>query len=199
MLLNLLQSLHRGWNAAVSFFRLLLPRCLGLRIGSGVRVGSGIEWPLGNARNIELGNHVSLGKRGWFYVPLNNRAAKIQIGSGTSVGNDFVITANNSIYIGRDCLLSYRVTVMDHSHVTGADVGPVTSGLTAGQPVTIGDKCFVGCNVVIMPGVKLGANCVIGANSVVTKSFEAGSIIAGAPAKLLRSIVSGKSPTPVHE
>ena len=159
-----------------------------MRTGCGVRVGGGTEWPLGNVRNIEIGDNVSLGGRGWFYLPLNNRAAKIKIGSGTSVGNDFVITSNGSIEIGRDCLLSYRVTVMDHSHVTGAGVAPVSSGLTDAKPISIGDKCFIGCNVVIMPGVKLGENCVVGANSVVTKSFEAGSVIAGAPAKLLRSI-----------
>ena len=187
-MVNLIRSLLSIWNGLKSFFRLLLPRMLGLRTGNGVGVGGGIEWPLGNVANIQLGEKVSLGKRGWFYLPLNNRAAKIKIGSGTSVGNDFVITANNAIEIGSDCLLSYRVTVMDHAHVTGAGIGPVTSGLTQGEPVSIGDKCFVGCNVVIMPGVKLGDNCVVGANSVVTKSFEAGSVIAGAPAKLLRQI-----------
>ena len=188
-MLNLLRSLHSGWHGAVSFFRLLVPRCLGLRTGRGVRVGGGIEWPLGNVCNLAVGDRVSLGKRGWFYLPLNNRSAKIQIGSGTSVGNDFVITANRAIEIGRDCLLSYRVTVMDHSHVTGPGIGPVTSGLTPGEPVSIGDRCFLGCNVVIMPGVKLGANCIVGANSVVTKSFEAGSVIAGAPARVVRVIV----------
>jgi lipopolysaccharide O-acetyltransferase len=192
-MVNFLRSLHGAWNGLVSFFRLLLPRLLGLRTGGGVRAGGGIEWPLGNVRNIELGDNVSLGKRGWFYLPLNNRQAKIEIGSGTSVGNDFVITANHSVQIGRDCLLSYRVTVMDHSHVTGAGIGPVTSGLTPGQPVNIGDKCFLGCNVVIMPGVKLGANCIVGANSVVTKSFEAGSVIAGTPARLLRNLGTKQS------
>ncbi len=183
-----LRSLLNAWNGLLSFLRLLLPRVLGLRTGGGVRVGGGIEWPLGNARNLELGAKVGLGKRGWFYLPLHNRQAKIRIGSGTSVGNDFVITANHSVEIGRDCLLSYRVTVMDHAHVTGVGIAPVTSGLTPGQPVSIGDKCFLGCNVVIMPGVKLGANCIVGANAVVTKSFAAGSVIAGAPAKLLRTI-----------
>jgi acetyltransferase-like isoleucine patch superfamily enzyme len=188
IMVNLLRSIHGAWNGLVSFFRLLLPRLLGLRTGGGVRVGGGIEWPLGNVRNLRLGEKVSLGKRGWFYLPLNNRQATIDIGAGSSVGNDFVITANRRIQIGRDCLLSYRVTVMDHSHVVGAGVAPVTSGLTEGKPVTIGDKCFLGCNVVIMPGVTLGENCVVGANSVVTQSFEAGSVIAGAPARLLRRI-----------
>lgn len=194
MLVNLLRGVHRAWHGTVSFFRLLLPRCLGLRTGSGVHVGGGIEWPLGNVRNMQVGDHVILGKRGWFYLPLNNRQAKIRIGSGTAVGNDFVITSNEFIEIGSDCLLSYRVTVMDHSHITGLGIAPTTSGLTPGQPISIGDKCFIGCNVVIMPGVKLGANCVVGANSVVTKSFEAGSIIAGTPARLLRQMSSTLKP-----
>ena len=188
MLVKLLRNLLGAWNGFLSFFRLAKPRLVGLRTGSNVRVGGGIEWPLGNVRNMQIGDNVSLGARGWFYIPLNNRQAKIEIGSGTAIGNDFVITANASIEIGCNCLLSYRVTVMDHSHVTGAGVAPVTSGLTEGKPVSIGDKCFLGCNVVIMPGVKLGENCVVGANSVVTKSFDAGSVIAGAPAKLLRSL-----------
>jgi len=193
MLVNLLRKLHRAWYATVSFFRLLLPRCLGLRTGSGVSVGPGVEWPLGNLRNLRLGDRVSLGKRGWFYLPLNNRQAAIRIGAGTAIGNDFVITANQSIEIGSHCLLSYRVSVMDHSHVAGPGIDPVTSGLTAGQPVVIGDKCFIGCNVAIMPGVRLGPNCVVGANSVVTQSFDAGSIIAGAPARLLRTISTDKA------
>jgi len=177
----------------VSFFRLLKPRIFGLRTGKAMQVGAGVEWPLGNVRNLQVGDNVSLGKRGWFYLPLSNRKATIKIGSGTSIGNDFVITANSSIRIGSECLLSYRVTVMDHSHATGPGIGPVTSGLTEGKPVSIGDRCFLGCNVVIMPGVQLGENCVVGANSVVTKSFEPGSVIAGSPARLLRSLSAGKS------
>jgi lipopolysaccharide O-acetyltransferase len=188
MLVKLLRSLLDLRNGVVSFIRLMIPRLCGLRTGARVRVGSGIEWPLGNVRNLQVGDNVSLGKRGWFYIPLNNRTAKIQIGSGTAIGNDFVITSNQEIQIGRDCLLSYRVTVMDHSHATGPGVAPVSSGLTEAKPISIGDKCFLGCNVVVMPGVKLGDNCVVGANSVVTKSFEAGSVIAGTPAKLLRSM-----------
>jgi acetyltransferase-like isoleucine patch superfamily enzyme len=195
MIVKVLRNLHGGWLFLLSFFRLFLPRCLGLRTGCSVRVGHGIEWPLGNMRNIELCDNVRLGKRGWFYLPLNNRKAKIHIGSRTEIGNEFVIASHDSIHIGADCLISFRVTVMDQTHVAGWGVNPVTSGTTVPSPVKIGDRCYVGCGVVIMAGVELGANCVIGANSVVTKSFEAGSVVAGAPARLLRKFSSPSTPS----
>ena len=188
MFVKLLRNLHGAWNGLLSFFRLLKPRMLGLRTGRKVCAGGGIEWPLGNVRNIQVGDQVSLGKRGWFYLPLNNRQAKIQIGSGTAIGNDFVISANNAIWIGNNCLISYRVSILDHSHVTGWGVKPTTSGLTPGQPIKIEDGCFIGCGAVIHPGVVLGPNCIVEANSVVMRSFPAGSVVSGSPARLLRLI-----------
>ena len=187
---TVLRDLHRLWNRSVSSFRLLKPRLVGLRTGRNTCVGGGIEWPLGNVRNIHIGNNVSLGKRGWFYIPLNNRQAKIRIGSGTAIGNDFVITANNDVQIGSDCLISFRVSIMDHSHVTGWRISPTTSGLTAGNPIKINDRCFIGCGSVIHPGVELGANCIVEANSVVMRSFPAGSVVSGSPARLLRLIAA---------
>ena len=75
--------------------------------------------------------------------------------------------------------------------------GPVlvetgTDRETQGEPILIGDDCFIGCGAVILHGVKLGKNCIVGANSVVTKSFEDYSVIAGSPAKLLRTMASEK-------
>ena len=55
------------------------------------------------------------------------------------------------------------------------------------KPVIIGDNVWLGANVTILPQVELGNNVVVGAGSVVTKSFPANSIIAGNPAKLIKS------------
>jgi acetyltransferase-like isoleucine patch superfamily enzyme len=186
MLVKLLRDLHGAWNGLLSGIRLAVPRLLGLRTGARVRAGGGIEWPLGNVRNIHIGDGVSLGKRGWFYLPLNNREAQIQIGSGTAVGNDFVISSNGSICIGNDCLISYRVSILDHTHVTGGGTDPTKSGLTPGKAIKIGDGSFIGCGAVIHPGVELGPNCIVEANSVVMRSFPAGSVLSGSPARLLR-------------
>ena len=50
------------------------------------------------------------------------------------------------------------------------------------KPVYIGDDCWIGRRVIILPGVKIGKGCIIGAGAVVTKSFPDYSIIAGNPA-----------------
>jgi len=57
------------------------------------------------------------------------------------------------------------------------------------EPVDIGDDCWLGANVIVLPGVKLGKHTIVGAGSVVTKSFEDGfCVIAGVPARVIRRI-----------
>ena len=51
----------------------------------------------------------------------------------------------------------------------------------------IGANCFIGGRSLILPGVEIGDNCVVGAGSIVTKSVPPGSIVAGNPARIIRS------------
>ena len=54
-------------------------------------------------------------------------------------------------------------------------------------PVLIKQGCWIGQNVVIMPGVTVGELSIIGANSVVTKSIPDRSIAIGAPAQVIKT------------
>lgn len=54
----------------------------------------------------------------------------------------------------------------------------------------IGENCFIGGRSLILPGVEIGDHCIVGAGSVVTKSVPSGSIVAGNPAKTIRSGVT---------
>lgn len=55
-------------------------------------------------------------------------------------------------------------------------------------PVTIEDNCWIGANVTICPGVKIGKNSVIGAGSVVIHDIPENSVAAGNPCKVIRQI-----------
>ncbi len=51
----------------------------------------------------------------------------------------------------------------------------------------IGKNCFVGAKAIVMPGVRVGDYCIVGSGAVVTKDVPSGSIVAGNPAKVIRS------------
>lgn len=89
---------------------------------------------------------------------------KISIGKGTYIaGNVGIITANHD------------PSDLDN-HVDGKDV-------------IIGEKCWIGMNCVVLPGVTLGDHTIVGAGAVVTKSFKDGyCVIAGNPAKKIKDI-----------
>jgi len=55
------------------------------------------------------------------------------------------------------------------------------------KPVTIKEKCYIGCNTTILPGIIIEKNSVVGAGSVVTRDVDKNTIIAGNPAKFLKN------------
>lgn len=79
----------------------------------------------------------------------------------------------------------------------GPNVGLITSNhdinnpekRMCGKDIILGEKCWIGMNSIILPGVVLGPHTTVGAGSVVTKSFEEGyCVIAGNPAKIIKYI-----------
>ena len=130
-----------------------------------------------------------MGRNAWLDISRETKDGKIFIDDGTQIGRNVVISACKKIYIGKKCLLSYNVSLMDHDHnVLNPDISPLESGITDGREVIIGDECFIGAHSFILKGVRLGKHSVVGANSVVTNSFPAYSVIAGNPARLIKTL-----------
>lgn len=97
----------------------------------------------------------------------------------------------NSISIGEGTMIASRVYISDHFHgaVTKEDIGvPVAIRPLMSKPVKIGKNVWIGEGASILPGVTLGDNVIVGANAVVTHSFPENSVIAGCPARLIRSL-----------
>jgi acetyltransferase-like isoleucine patch superfamily enzyme len=137
-------------------------------------------------RNIELGSGVVIQRRSVLATRGNGR---LVVGPGTRIGSDAVISVGQEVRLGSKVLIAARCYISDINHdFTDARLPILDQGITAARPVHIGDGSWLGINVCIMPGVTLGTNCVVGANSVVTGSFPDRSVVAGVPARLLKSI-----------
>lgn len=54
----------------------------------------------------------------------------------------------------------------------------------------IGERCFIGANAIIMPGVKVGDEVIVGSGAVVTKDVPSNCIVAGNPARILKEKIT---------
>ncbi|KAJ5440097.1 uncharacterized protein N7458_011095 [Penicillium daleae] len=133
-----------------------------------------------------------------------------QVGEGSFVEPPFRPDYGCNVIIGRDCFINWNLSILDTSLVIigdrvqmGPNVGIYTAGhetsilsrrkyIEFGHPVKIGDDCWIGGNVVILPGVTIGEGCTIGASSVVTKDIPPFSVAVGSPCKVIKTIPSAE-------
>jgi acetyltransferase-like isoleucine patch superfamily enzyme len=171
-----------------AYLNTLPAKVKGMKIGKNSYLGPGYDFLGVQLKNIIINNNVQIGRSAWLQTI---EKGEIEIGDNTNIGRRAVISAKKAVNIGKDCLLSYNVSILDHDHlVQDKNITPVAGKLTEGEAIIIGDECFIGANSCILKGVKLGKHCVVGANSVVTKSFDEYSVIAGNPAKFIKKITS---------
>jgi acetyltransferase-like isoleucine patch superfamily enzyme len=97
--------------------------------------------------------------------------------------NLYVQNYNASVSLGRGTYIGPNVGLITANH----NFDDLDSHGDA-KDIEIGERCWIGMNSVIMPGVTLGKQTIVGAGSIVTKSFPEGRcLIAGAPARILKN------------
>ncbi len=122
----------------------------------------------------------------------------VRIGERTFVGASTFVCAE-TIEIGSDVLISWGCTIVDHnSHALAwkdrrRDVENWYAGTKNWAPVEsaavrIGNKAWIGFNVIVLKGVTIGEGAIIGAGSVVTRDVAAFTIVAGNPARPIREL-----------
>lgn len=128
-----------------------------------------------------------------------NKYYGINIGYGTYGGCFDTSKIRSKVSFGNYCSIATNVTILTANHLVSLfTTHPILyensfAGCKAPYElkrtdISIGNDVWIGCNVVILPSVrKIGNGAIIGAGSVVTKDVQPYSIVAGNPAKLIRT------------
>jgi len=119
--------------------------------------------------------------------PIQTFDPKITIGNRVTSSGGLTIAAMCDITVEDDVMFALNILISDGLHGYETAEEPYKfQPMGHIAPVTIKRGCWIGQNVVIMPGVTIGELSIIGANSVVTRSIPARSIAVGAPAKVIK-------------
>ncbi|WP_084142688.1 acyltransferase [Cellulomonas cellasea] len=104
------------------------------------------------------------------------------IGHHTIVGDHAFLDSRRGLTIGNNVNIASELRVWTAEHDVDVPGLPTT-----GAPVTIGDLCFIGSRVTILPGVTIGEGVVVGAGAVVTKDLPPWTVCFGVPARPVRA------------
>lgn len=130
-----------------------------------------------------------------------------KMGVNTAIMSGFTIRGPKGISIGSNCVVNYRcsidgtggleigdnvmlgpgVVIISASHKTDRIDIPINQQGYYKKKVVVGDDVWIGVNAIVLPGVTIGKGAVVGAGAVVTKNVEPYAIVAGVPAKKIKS------------
>ena len=115
---------------------------------------------------------------------MRNRATKYR--DDADLTSSLVILDCALVRIGNRVMFGPFVSIFAATHET--EVQSRRDGIEYARSVTIGDDCWIGGNVTIMPGVTIGKGCTVAASSVVTRDIPDFSVAMGSPARVVKKV-----------
>jgi acetyltransferase-like isoleucine patch superfamily enzyme len=161
-----------------------------LQVGYNTIIEDGAEINCLSLQGITLGNRVTIGKYA-IIRPSNIYGGPIgeglTMGDNSNIGPYNYIGCSGKITIGNNVMLAPRVSIYAENHVFDHPEILIRDQGVEKKEVIIEDDCWIAANSILLAGVTIGKGSVVAAGSVVTENVPAYSVVAGIPAKFIKS------------
>lgn len=142
-----------------------------------------------STNGIHLGDHISIARDSILFCTgiISQKGTGIIIGNNTGISARAYLAGQGGITIGSNVIMGPNVQIFSENHnFPDLALNIKEQGVTR-NAVIIENNCWIGASAIILAGVSIGDGCVVAAGSVVTRSIPANSIVAGVPAKVIKS------------
>ena len=170
---------HERFQRLLGKLRILHFRLLGVKIGSGCHIESGVKI----RGTVEIGDRTSIGAYSYLSAALGG---SLVIGSDCHIGKlNQLGSGGGAVTIGDHCIFAAYVQITDAIHEFRDKELRIMASPVIASPVAIGANVWLGSGAMVMTGVTVGEGAVIGAQSLVRESIPALAIAVGTPARVV--------------
>jgi acetyltransferase-like isoleucine patch superfamily enzyme len=159
-------------------------------VGSGLLLYEDMPKFLGSLE-VVLGNRVTLsGDQVWMSGG-SGKTNRLVVGDDTYLGHALQVISGSTVTIGKHVLIANRVVLNGFS---GHPLDPIRRAagdppeVTATAPITIEDYVWIANDATVLPGVTIGRGAVVASGAVVTQDVPELAVVAGVPARVIRTL-----------
>ena len=143
----------------------------------------GVKFEIGRDACVKLGRWSWIGHR----CKIRVHEGEFSLGAKSVMGQECTVSAYQHVAIGRECIIADRVMMIDFDHGMVETERPIREQGIYKRNVDVGHNVWIGYGACLLRGVSVGENSVIGTSAVVTANVPANAVVAGIPARLIRT------------
>ncbi|MFI7388171.1 acyltransferase [Streptomyces sp. NPDC049813] len=188
------RAVQAGWRWAQRTGAVTAERPGGHRFGA-IGPGTKLAFPQGTVFGepwIRIGAHCIIGEQVTLTAGMMpdldlGPEPILTLGDGVVIGRGSHVIADTTVTVGRDVYMGPYVYITSTNHSYDDPHEPIGKQWPRMEPVAIGPGCWIGTGAVILPGARIGRNVVVAAGAVVRGEVPDHAVVAGAPARTVRT------------